>query len=211
MPYQHASAAAAASLAQEIERSLLTLQAMPHTISVLGSATMQPKSTHYTLAEELGTLIAQAGFAVLVGGYTGAMAAAYSAAKHNKGIAGTIFIDNAPPNLGRFDTTCSHPFVRTTVLLEQPFALVALPGGYGTCAEIIEWLLKTPSPNQPIAPLYLLDEKFWTPWVIWLKNTLLKHDYITQKQFSSIRIYNTPKEVMLQLNTLKPSNPQYNT
>lgn len=107
-------------------------------IGVIGESEFSD-AVHETLAEEIGRLIARAGFLLICGGLSGVMEAACRGAKSGGGqtigiLPGTdpresnAFVDIAiPTGLGQ---------VRNVIIALTSDALIAIGGGFGTLAEI---------------------------------------------------------------------------
>lgn len=112
-------------------------------ISVFGSSAPAPGSADYESARDMGTLLAQAGFAVQTGGYGGVMAGASQGASEAGGH--VIGITSAqietyraiPPNQWvveeRKYATLSE---RLSHLVGQCDGAIVMPGGVGTLAEL---------------------------------------------------------------------------
>lgn len=117
-------------------------------ISVFGSSRLSAGSEGYTLAENWGRRIAQAGFGVATGGYGGAMKAVSKGARAGGGMvvgvtAPVLFGHRAGPN-GFVDLELSSPTLLSRIerLLDLASAFVVLPGGVGTLTELtVAWNL----------------------------------------------------------------------
>ncbi len=115
----------------------------PKRITVFGGSTPKPGEPSYQEAYDLGTMIAQAGYTVMTGGYSGTMEAVSQGANESGGhVIGVTCYDledwrPLPPN------RWIHQEMRYKSLRERMYALMdhsdlamALPGGIGTLAEI---------------------------------------------------------------------------
>ncbi len=117
-------------------------------VAVYGSAGILPGSEDWQIALSVGRLLAQAGYIVLSGGYSGVMEACSQGACEAGGhvVGGTV---------GLFESRGSRPnkWVQEIVpfdnlrdrlffLVQRPDAIVALRGGVGTLSEIsLVWSL----------------------------------------------------------------------
>lgn len=120
---------------------------MPHHITVFGASNPQPGEPDYEQAQRLGTLLAQAGYTVLTGGYMGTMEAVSRGAAE----AGGHTIGVTCEEIENWRNAKANPWVkeewkkvtlkdRLHSLVENCDAALALPGGIGTLAEItIMW------------------------------------------------------------------------
>ena len=110
---------------------------MQKRIGVIGSA--ECPATTSTLAEEVGSLIAERGGVLITGGLSGVMEAACRGAKAAGGL--TVGI------LPGFDAYEANPFVdipivtglshaRNVIVVRSAEGIIAIEGGYGTLSEI---------------------------------------------------------------------------
>jgi uncharacterized protein (TIGR00725 family) len=115
-------------------------------VAVFGSSQSQPGSAEWEDARRAGRLLAGAGFAVITGGYGGAMEAvsggAAEAGGHVIGVTAPVLF---PGRSG------ANPFVaelieasslanRIDIMMQRSVATLALPGSIGTAAELlISW------------------------------------------------------------------------
>lgn len=113
------------------------------TISVFGSSAPQPGSAAFAEAHLVGKLLAEAGFAVATGGYSGTMTAVSQGASE----AGGHVIGVTCNQIERFRPLGPNPWVKEEVryetlrerllhLVTQSNGLVVLPGGIGTLSEM---------------------------------------------------------------------------
>ena len=112
------------------------------TVAVYGSAGVKPNSPDWQHAHQLGRALAEAGYTLISGGYSGVMEAASQGAAeaggHVAGVAVGLFnARGLQPNdwvneVFEFDTLRDRLFF----LVEKPDAIVALRGGVGTLSEI---------------------------------------------------------------------------
>jgi uncharacterized protein (TIGR00730 family) len=132
-------------------------------ITVFGGANPQPGSSAYQEAYELGKLLAQAGHAVLTGGYIGTMEAVSRGASEAGGhVIGVTCADieawrgakaNAWVKEERHFETLEQRLIE---LVRACDAAIALPGGPGTLTEIaLTWNLMIVG-SMPHKPLILV-------------------------------------------------------
>jgi len=138
------------------------------TIAIFGTGRAEPGDAAYTLAEETGKLLAQAGFTIANGGYGGTMLAAAKAAAQagGKTIGVTCSAFRAKPNeyITREIVTNSLD-ERLDTLIKLGQAYVVLPGGTGTMLELAKvWELKNKGFLQEHKPIILVGA-FWKPLV----------------------------------------------
>jgi uncharacterized protein (TIGR00730 family) len=113
------------------------------TITVFGSAQPQPSSTRYEEARELGQRLAEAGYAVVNGGYGGTMEGVSRGATEAGGTAIGITcaaFDDQRAGGNAYLTRSIHApdlLARLLQLVELGDAYVVLDGGIGTLLELL--------------------------------------------------------------------------
>lgn len=138
-------------------------------VSVFGTGRIAEGDPIFTLAEQLGRALAQAGFALANGGYGGTMLAA---AKGARDAGGTII----GVTCSAFKSSVANEFVteemrtrsldeRLETLVRLGMAYIVLPGGTGTLLEMaMVWELKNKKFFDRAKPIVLLGD-FWKPLV----------------------------------------------
>lgn len=115
----------------------------PRTISVFGSSSPQPGDETYEVARTVGRLLAEAGFAVATGGYSGTMEAvsrgAAEAGGHVIGVGAQRIEQFRPGGLNdwvveeiQYETLQD----RVLHLVRYNDGMIVLPGGIGTLSEL---------------------------------------------------------------------------
>ncbi len=113
------------------------------TISVFGSSAPQPGSTAFAEAHLVGNLLAEAGFAVATGGYSGTMTAVSQGASD----AGGHVIGVTCNQIERFRPLGPNQWVQEEIryerlrerllhLVTKSDGIIVLPGGIGTLSEM---------------------------------------------------------------------------
>jgi uncharacterized protein (TIGR00730 family) len=139
------------------------------TITIFGTGRAMPGDSTYNLAYETGRLLAQAGFAIINGGYGGTMeAAAKGAAEVGGEIIGVT--------CSAFKSSTANEYTTRTIitaslderldtLLRLGRAYIVLPGGTGTLLELAKvWELKNKGFLESDKPIILVGN-FWKPLV----------------------------------------------
>jgi len=132
-------------------------------VSVFGTGTAKPGDKNYTLAEQLGRMLAEAGFAIANGGYGGTMEATAKGAKQAGGE--VIGVTCSAFGRGSANKFVSREIMRTSLnerldtLVNIGDAYVVLPGGTGTLLELaMVWELKNKGLLSGDKPIILLGE-----------------------------------------------------
>ncbi len=135
-------------------------------VSVFGSGTAKPGDKDYALAEQLGKLLAGAGFAIANGGYGGTMAASAKGASEAGGEVIGVTCSafgkvSANEHISRQIVTKSLT-ERLNTLIQLGSAYVVLAGGTGTLLELaFVWELKNKGFLEGGSPIILLGE-YWS-------------------------------------------------
>ena len=138
-------------------------------VSVFGTGRAKAGEPAYVLAEQVGRLLAEAGFALANGGYRGTM---HAAAKGAAAVGGTVI----GVTCSAFKNSVANEFItreivagsleeRLRTLVELGWGYVVLPGGTGTLLELATiWELKNKDFLDRARPIILAGE-FWRPLV----------------------------------------------
>ena len=176
------------------------LMELGNAVSIFGSARTNPDSPEYALAEELGELLAQRGYAVITGGGPGIMEAANKGAHHAGGISVGLGIElpfeqgiNKWVDLG---INFRYFFVRKVMFVRYSRAFIVLPGGYGTLDELFEALTLGQTQKIETFPIVLVGKKFWGPLVEWLQESLMESGYISPENLDLFQVVETAAEAV---------------
>mgnify|MGYP003519825655 CR=1 FL=1 len=130
---------------------------MKKTITIFGSSIPKQGDEEYSIAYELGKLLAQNNFSVCTGGYSGIMEAASKGAVEfgSEAVGVTVRDWKTIPN--KFLTqniVCENLFERIQILIQSADGFVILKGGTGTLLELAvvwEFINKNILPVKPVA------------------------------------------------------------
>jgi hypothetical protein len=167
-------------------------------VGVMGSARLGEESAWWARAHMLGGLLAEAGVAVVTGGYGGLMAAV-SRGAHEQG--GRVIglpmrhWKNLEPNPWNGDLRWSESYATRLGYLLASDAVIALPGGVGTLAEMAVVWSALQTEQRPV-PLVLLGE-CWPPVVRVLREQLV----IGDTDLDLLRLVETPEEAVALVQT----------
>lgn len=146
-------------------------------VTVFGSAVL-PKSSHwYKEAEQFGKLVAKGGFTMITGGGPGIMEAANKGAFEAGGESLGLNIElpleqRANPYITR-GKGFHYFFTRKVMLSASAQAYIFFPGGLGTIDELMEMAVLIQTGKAQRVPIVLVGRAFWTPFLAWIKNTLI--------------------------------------
>jgi hypothetical protein len=138
---------------------------MIRVVSVFGTGTAKPGDKNFVLAEQLGRLLAESGFAIANGGYGGTMLATAKGAREAGGE--VIGVTCSAFGRGKANEFVSREIVTTSLnerldtLISIGSAYVVLPGGTGTLLELaFVWELKNKGFLSADKPIILLGD-YW--------------------------------------------------
>lgn len=169
-------------------------------VSIFGSARIQPENPFYALTEEIALLLSNSGFAVVTGGGPGLMEAANKGAMQGKSLSIGLNIDllkQEPPNAYQdIALKFRHFFTRKIMFVKYATAYVVMPGGYGTLDEFAEILTLIQTGKTRKIPVVLVHKEFWSGLIHWFENTLLKENLIKSEDLQLFHIVETPEEAL---------------
>ena len=146
-------------------------------ITVFGSARVDPGDPAYTMAREIGRMLAQEGYAVITGGGPGVMEAANRGCQEGGGLSVGCNIElpheqsiNAYVDLG---VEFRYFFARKTMFVKYADGFVILPGGFGTMDELFEALTLIQTGKIKGFPVILVGSAFFGGLVEWIRSKLL--------------------------------------
>ena len=169
-----------------------TLADLPPAVSVFGSARSKPDSPECEMAADLGSALAEAGYAVITGGGPGVMEAANRGATEAGGMSVGLGIE-LPFEQGLNDWVdmgidFRYFFVRKTMFVKYAQAFVVLPGGFGTLDELFEAVTLVQTKKVTRFPVILMGTEYWAGLVDWMKKTLLTAGKINKADLDLIQL-----------------------
>jgi len=176
-------------------------------VSIFGSARAKPEDEHYKLAEEIAFRLTKDGYGIITGGGPGIMEAGNKGAHRGGGKSvglnivlpfeqeGNRFIDR--DKIINFD----YFFVRKVMFMKYAQGFVIMPGGFGTLDEFFEALTLIQTNKIARFPLVLVDKKFWSGLVEWVKAQLLNQNpYISEADLNLFVLVDTADEAVEAIN-----------
>jgi uncharacterized protein (TIGR00730 family) len=138
-------------------------------VSIFGTSKAKEGDYAYTIAEETGKLLAQAGFTIANGGYGGTMLAgakgASSAGGQIIGVTCSAFKNRKPNQYVTREILTKSLDERLDKLIELGQAYIVLPGSTGTLLEFAKvWELQNKGFVEQEKPIIIIGE-FWKPLV----------------------------------------------
>ncbi len=153
-------------------------------ISVFGSSAPRPGSADYEGARTVGRLLAEAGFTVQTGGYSGVMAAASQGAGeaggHVIGVTSILVEAYRPMPANQWvQEEIKHPTLRERLLylVDNCDGAIVMPGGIGTLSEMaLFWSFLQVGEVSP-CPLVLVGGQWQRTLAAFIDQDYVKPDY----------------------------------
>jgi uncharacterized protein (TIGR00730 family) len=176
------------------------LAELPRAVSVFGSARTPRDHPHYSAGVQIGTALAEAGYAVITGGGPGAMEAANRGASEAGGLSVGLGIElpfeqelNEWVDVG---IAFRYFFVRKTMFVKYAQAFVILPGGFGTLDELFESLTLVQTRKVTRFPVILFGSAYWSGLVEWIRSTMLEQGTISPGDMELFTVTDDVAEVI---------------
>jgi uncharacterized protein (TIGR00730 family) len=169
-------------------------------VSIFGSSRLADTHPYYTVAREIGSRFARAGFAVVTGGGPGLMEAANRGAQEAGGTSVGFNIllphEQAPNHYLDLCLTFRHFYVRKTMFVKAADGFVILPGGFGTLDELFESLTLIQTAKISHFPVVLVGRRYWSGLVRWLATHALSEGTISAPDLAIITVTDEPGEAV---------------
>ena len=152
------------------------------------------------LPKEIARRLGENGFSIITGGGPGVMEAANRGAMEagvtSVGLNIELPEEQEPNTYTTQSITFHHFFVRKVMLVKYAIAFVIMPGGLGTLDELTEVLTLMQTFKIKPFPVILYDSRFWKGFLEWLRSAVLPRGYISEEDFSLLRICDEPERVI---------------
>jgi uncharacterized protein (TIGR00730 family) len=185
---------------QEFTEGFARLGSIGHSVSVFGSARLRAGDARYALAERVGRLLSDAGFAVVSGGGPGVMEAVNRGAQAGKStsVGLNIQLPHAQSANPYQDVALSfrHFFSRKVMFVRYACGYVVLPGGFGTLDELAEVLTLIQTGKSRRVPIVLVDSRFWGGLLDWMRQRMVGEGMIDAEDMRLLKVVEEPEEVL---------------
>ncbi len=176
---------------------------IPPAVSIFGSARTGPKDRYYKLAERLGGLLAERGYAVVTGGGPGIMEAGNKGAAAKKGVSVGLNIElPLEQKANKYASTLidfRYFFTRKVMFVKYAVAFVILPGGFGTLDEMFESITLIQTHRIKPFPLILMGSEYWKGLIDWLRLVVAHEGKISRKDLDLLTMIDDPEEVVREI------------
>ncbi|MET3959531.1 uncharacterized protein (TIGR00730 family) [Rhodococcus sp. OAS809] len=176
------------------------LAEVPRAVTVFGSARTTVDHPEYQSGRELGTALAEAGYAVITGGGPGVMEAANRGCSEAGGYSIGLGIElpfeqglNEWVDLG---INFRYFFARKTMFVKYSQAFICLPGGFGTLDELFEALTLVQTHKVTRFPIVLFGTEYWSGLVDWIRGTLERDGKISGGDVNLLHVTDSVEEAV---------------
>jgi uncharacterized protein (TIGR00730 family) len=183
---------------KEMTEGFAALAGIGRGVSLFGSARTLPEDPCYRQAREVARLLGEAGFAIITGGGPGTMQAANQGARDAG--ATSVGLNIQLPFEQHFNPYLDirlrfhYFFTRKVMFVRYSCAFVVLPGGFGTMDELFEALTLIQTAKILHFPVVLLDSRYWSGLLDWLRETMLAEAKISPADLGLLHIADTPEQ-----------------
>ena len=169
-------------------------------VSIFGSARIPAGTPEYILAERIGRLLADSGFAVISGGGPGLMEAANKGAFEGKAPSVGLNIELPHEQRGNEYQDVAlrfrHFFSRKVAFVKYASAYVIMPGGFGTLDELTEVLTLIQTGKTRVMPIVLVGSAFWSGLIAWMRDQLAARGLIRPDDLDLMQIVDEAQDVI---------------
>jgi uncharacterized protein (TIGR00730 family) len=184
----------------EFVDSFETMSRIGPAVSVFGSARTLPDDPWYKKGEEVGRLLARAGYAAITGGGGGIMEAVNRGAAAAGGI--SVGLNIELPHEQKPNPYANRPlrfhyfFIRKVCFVKYASGFILLPGGFGTLDELFESLTLIQTQRIARFPVVLMGQDHWRGLTGWLKDALANNELITPADLALFHVTDEPAEAV---------------
>jgi uncharacterized protein (TIGR00730 family) len=168
-------------------------------VAVFGSARFGESHPMYEQARKLGSLLAEAGFAVITGGGPGIMEAANKGAHEAGGLSIGCNIELPFEQISNpyldLSINFRYFFVRKTMFVKYSEGFVIFPGGFGTLDELFEALTLVQTRKIKRFPIILYDSGYWKGLLDWIVKTQLHEGAISPEDLNLLILTDSVEDI----------------
>jgi uncharacterized protein (TIGR00730 family) len=177
-----------------------TLANLGPAVSVFGSARTGADHPQYAMAERLGAMLVEAGYAVITGGGPGIMSAANKGACEAGGVSVGLGIE-LPFEQGMNEWVdigidFRYFFARKTMFMKYSQGFVVFPGGFGTLDELFEALTLVQTRKVTSFPVVLVGTEYWGGLLDWVRGPMLAEGKVREADIGLLELTDDPDEVV---------------
>ncbi|MDD5731656.1 MAG: TIGR00730 family Rossman fold protein [Patescibacteria group bacterium] len=173
---------------------------LKNSVTIFGSARFDEDNKWYKESQKLAHLLSKSGHHVVTGGGPGIMEAA------NRGAFGGTPGDSVGLNIQLPKEQRVNPYVERSMAFHYFFtrkvcmsfsanAFVYFPGGFGTLDELFEIVTLVQTKKIEKVPIVLIGKDFWVPFLVFLKQKLVKeYKTLEKKDLDLMAVFNNAED-----------------
>ena len=169
-------------------------------VSMFGSARLEPEHLYYQQGEEIARLLSDAGFSVVSGGGPGLMEAfnkgAYTGKSKSIGLNIQLPHEQIANKYQDIALSFRHFFSRKVMFVKYASAYVVLPGGFGTLDEMVEILTLIQTGKSKRIPIVLLNSAFWQGLIDWFEQSMVAQGTISEEDLELFTVVDEPQQAV---------------
>lgn len=169
-------------------------------VSIFGSARVPETDPVYITTQTIARKLAEAGYGIITGGGPGLMEAGNRGAMEGGGESIGLHIhlpsEQAPNPYIKTRCDFRYFFVRKLMFIKYAVAYVVMPGGIGTLDELSEAFVLAQTQRIKPFPIILYDSSFWNGMIDWIREIMIKRNYVSEHEMDLITVLDTPDDVV---------------
>jgi uncharacterized protein (TIGR00730 family) len=179
-----------------------TLERIGPCVSIFGSARTKPNHLHYKTTVKIAKKLTEKGYGIITGGGPGIMEAANKGAQEGKGKSvGLNIVLEFEQHANKYvdqDKLVSFDyfFVRKVMFMKYSQGFIVMPGGFGTFDEMFEAITLIQTKKIAPFPIILFGKDYYTGLLDWIKASVLKNEYIKEKDLDIFHIVDDVDEAV---------------
>ncbi|MGD9383521.1 MAG: TIGR00730 family Rossman fold protein [Desulfobacterales bacterium] len=184
----------------EFVEGIDTLHDIGPSVSIFGSARVEPNDSIYRKTETLAALFVKNNFSIITGGGGGVMEAANKGAAEAGGTSIGLNIilpfEQRPNPFANVRLDFKYFFIRKVMFIKYAAAYIIMPGGFGTLDELFEAVTLIQTERIKPFPLILVGSDYWSGLIGWIKDKLLAEKRISPEDLEILQIIDEPGEIV---------------
>lgn len=186
---------------KELRQAFETIAEFPKTVTMYGSARLQPGSYYYEKARRLAAACSKHGYAVVTGGGPGIMQAANQGTHEASGVGiGFNIVLPFEQSANKYVThgvDFEYFFTRKFTMNFTGEAYLCFPGGFGTLDEFFEIITLVQTKKVQKIPIILVGSDFWQPLYDFIVGTLRdEFETISPEDLDLFQIMDDESEIL---------------
>lgn len=169
-------------------------------VSIFGSARIDPNHPYYKLTQDIAHRLSDAGFSVVSGGGPGIMEAANKGAYAGKSLSIGLNIqlphEQTANKYQDISLYFRHFFSRKVMFVKYAAAYIVLPGGFGTLDELAEILTLVQTRKTRRIPIILVNAQYWQGLIDWFQQNLLREGMINEVDLELFKVLDDPQQIV---------------